>query len=189
MIVPGPDAASLVGQLGGTLRAVLGVVSPEFVRTSRLDPRNGRPRPAGHFVKAVRDRQALMAMTARAVASYTGADSVEVDADGDFPVEKDGGTYLWVRVDEHLPVVRVWAVMVVGVRKKSQALTEVNLLNRRVAGVAFTLVENRVHVTADLTMTPFASEMLHNCLARMADVIAANASDFSERCGGIPCPA
>lgn len=189
--VAGGEAATLAGQVGGTLRSVLGVISPEFVviRTDRAVLREaGRGDVRRHFTRKAKDRADLMAMIARSVAAYSGVESVEVDSDGDFPVAKDGSTYVWARADEHLPVVRVWAVMAVGVRKKSQALTEVNLLNQRVPGVTFTLIENRVHVTADLIATPFSSEVLHNCLARVAAVIGEQADDFTTRCGGVPCP-
>ena len=135
--------------------------------------------PAAVFVADTDDLQervddALGRMFARAVRH---------DPDGDVPVVC-GRSVLYVRVEDDVPVVRLYAELVVEVGDLEQAHRELGVLNRRYEHAKFYLRDREVVLEHRLAAQPFAPAQLREAVAQLCDDLDDLAADLAERVAG-----
>jgi hypothetical protein len=124
----------------------------------------------------------LTALVDWALTPYFGHEPVH-DDDGDIPVEV-GGTVLFVRVHESVPVVELFACLATDVQDLERAAFEVNVLNRDVRFVKFRLAGDAILADLQLPAWPFAPEHLRAMLAVMTDSLQQVEADLVERVVG-----
>jgi hypothetical protein len=105
------------------------------------------------------------------------------DDDGDIPVPW-GSSLVFVRVEEDVPIVQLFSIVVEGVTDLPRAAFEVNVLNRDLRFMKFVLVEDRVIAQVHLPAWPFVPEHLRSVLTGMSQKIDDLDEDLVARIGG-----
>jgi hypothetical protein len=177
------------------LREVLGVPHPVFVAADELghdpEPHAGAAAEGGTVPGAVDDEPLatmvesddhLRALVDAALFPLFGS-TPEKDEDGDIPVPC-GSSLVFVRVEQDVPIVRLFSVVVEGVTDMQRAAFEVNVLNRDVRFLKFVLAGDRVLAHAQLPAWPFVPEHLRTMLTGMSQRIDDVDDDLVARVGG-----
>ena len=107
----------------------------------------------------------------------------EKDSDGDIPVPW-GSSLVFVRVDEEVPIVQLFSIVVEEVEDLGRAAFEVGVLNRDDRFIKFLLVEDRVIARVHLPAWPFVPEHLRSMLTGMSAKIDEIDEDLVVRIGG-----
>ena len=107
----------------------------------------------------------------------------EKDEDGDIPVPW-GSSLVYVRVEQDVPIIQLYSVVVDGVTDTRRAAFEVNVLNRDVRFLKFVLVEDRVIAQIHMPAWPFVPEHLRTMLTGMSRQIDELDEDLVARVGG-----
>jgi hypothetical protein len=187
--LPQTEADRLAVMAVRALRDVFGVAHPALLGGDLADGTTTPEEPAAadrtdEPIAAYPNggHEALVALVDRALTPYLGHEPRH-DDDGDVPIDL-GGTVLFVRVHEAVPVVELFACLATGVRDLGRAAFEVNVLNRDVRFVKFRLVGDSIVADLQLPAWPFAPEHLRAMLALMTDAIQQAEADLVERVGG-----
>jgi hypothetical protein len=183
----------LVSMVTGALRSAYGVLDPSFLVSdlsgeepqaeAEEDPGSEPPvelvEPPISTPASPEELQSLVDQTLSAHLEL----EVQHDADGDVPIT-NGIVPVWVQVSPSSPRVRVFSHVVVDVRRKRQALIEMDVLNRRSVGISFYLEEDRIVAESYVSATPFVAqhlvETVDDMLAKLDDL----AGDLAERVTG-----
>ncbi len=107
----------------------------------------------------------------------------EVDEDGDVPFSA-GTAVVFVRVLEHVPMIRLFAELVLDLADVDQAATEVETLNRAHSSMKFVLADGRIQCVRDLEAWPYAPAHLRSALAQMCELCSRIDGEVAERVGG-----
>lgn len=187
--LPQGEADRLAVMAVRALRDVFGVPHPALLSGDLADEATTPEEPAAaertdEPVAAYPQggHEELTALVDRALTPYFGHEPVH-DDDGDIPVEV-GGTVLFVRVHESVPVVELFACLATDVEDLERAAFEVNVLNRDVRFVKFRLAGDAILADLQLPAWPFAPEHLRAMLAVMTDSLERVEADLVERVGG-----
>jgi hypothetical protein len=187
--LPQDEADRLAVMSVRALRDVFGVAHPALLTGDLAGGPTAPEEPAAaertdEPIAAYPDggHEALTALVDRALTPYFGHEPRH-DDDGDIPVDL-GGTVLFVRVHESVPVVELFACLATDVQDLERAAFEVNVLNRDVRFVKFRLVGDSILADLQLPAWPFAPEHLRAMLAVMTDSIQQVEADLLERVGG-----
>ena len=184
-IAPVVDAAAFASALTTTLRAVLGVVSPEFLILSGEESDDGALEElwtSTHFVEEPRGRRRFVDAVRRA-AELVVRRPVQPAADGSIEIVVDDLTIL-VETAWTSPVVRLRCEVVREVRKSAQAAIEVNLANRDNHGATFHLVDRTVWAHRHLRVDVFSSVVFAATVADFVAAVTKEGRDVTTRCGG-----
>ncbi|GIL34009.1 hypothetical protein [Phycicoccus sp. DTK01] len=114
----------------------------------------------------------------------TAGENTELDEDGDVPFAV-GHRAAYVRVMDHEPTVRLFCVLVHGIRSQRAAQREVGLLNRDTVGLRFVTDHGLLVVEHDLLAAPFVPRHLVQAVERMRAAGGNTARDFALRTGGV----
>ncbi|MDC5696553.1 YbjN domain-containing protein [Intrasporangium calvum] len=170
------------------LRDVFDVVHPAFLASDGFSWEHGpRPEPAAPGpetegpVQPV-NRAHLDHLVDAALARMIGHTPAR-DSDGDIPFPS-GTAVVFVSTSPASPVVRVFAEMVVEIRDLDAAVREIEVLNREIFGVKFSLHDDRIVASVDLLAMPFVGDHLRALVARMIEVVAANDALAARRVSG-----
>lgn len=173
------------------LRDVVGVTHPAFLHDGEMDPDPDTPKVGPEAVDAAVDpcatamaesEEHLQALVDAALVPLFGS-FPEKDADGDIPVPY-GSSVVYVRVESEVPVVSLFSIVARDVTDLGRARFEVNVLNRDVRFVKFTVVDDRVLAHLQLPAWPFVPEHLRSMLTMMSQKIDEVDEDLVARVGG-----
>lgn len=114
---------------------------------------------------------------------------VVADADDDYPFEHAGAVY-YVRLIEAADTwwVRVWAPIVIGVKRSARLLTELNDINLRYPLVRALLREGNVYVEGNMHASTLGSENLGRVCHAVGEVAAAVSEPIATVFGGFRIP-
>ena len=172
------------------LRSVFDVVHPAFLASDSFTwehgPRSEPPAPDPETEEPVQpvNRAHLDRLVDAALARMIGHTPAR-DSDGDVPFPS-GTAVVFVRTSPASPVIRVFAEMVVAIRDLDAAVREIEVLNREISGVKFSLHDDRIVASVDLLALPFVGDHLRALVARMIEVVAANDGLAARRVSGRP---
>ncbi|PKW25723.1 T3SS (YopN, CesT) and YbjN peptide-binding chaperone 1 [Phycicoccus duodecadis] len=124
----------------------------------------------------------LADLVQRTLQMVTG-EPVERDQDGDWPYPLERGT-AWVRLLKGEPTIRVFAVVVHGIRSRRAATREVAILNRDAVSLRYISDGNVLVIELDVNAGPFVPGHLVDGLARFSQAAAQQPMDFAARTGG-----
>lgn len=178
------ETASIVTAV---LRDVYGVLHPTFLEAYEIgwgsEPREEFV-PASEPVGAVYpdDQQQLDALVEDAVSEVAEQPPFR-DDDGDLAVVT-GTSVVYVHTAQREPLIRIFAVMVLGLTDVAAADAVVGELNRDVDGVKFERRDEQIIASMDLVAYPFAREHLQMLLAHVCEVVSRRDLDVAERVGG-----
>ena len=194
--LPVTEADRLAVMSVKALREVFGVAHPAFLMAGDLarDPvgegddmlpavPTERPAEVDEPLATMPESdEELRDLVDAALTSLFGA-TPKKDDDGDIPVPW-GSSLVFVRVEQDVPIVQLFSVVVEGVTDLRRAAFEVNVLNRDLRFMKFILVEDRVLAQVHLPAWPFVPEHLRTMLTGMSQRIDEIDEDLVARIGG-----
>lgn len=175
------------------LREVFGVAHPAFLDASGLGAEPDEPALTtadGDDLVPADEPLAVMPESAEHLGDLVDdaltplfGSTPEKDSDGDIPVPW-GSSLVFVRVDEDVPIIQLFSIVVEGVDDLERAAFEVGVLNRDDRFIKFLLVEDRVIARVHLPAWPFVPEHLRSMLTGMSAKIDEIDEDLVARIGG-----
>lgn len=172
-----------------SLRDVHGVLHPAFLEGDLRLPEDPSllGATAWHYheppVVAFPTNRPELEVLVRATLSADLEHPVKVDEDGDFPFTA-GTAVVFVRVLGRVPVIRLFAELVIDVVDTNRAAREVERLNREHREVKFLLLDDRIHCERDLDAWPFAPQHLRSALNDLCELTGRIDREVAERVGG-----
>ncbi|QKE84399.1 hypothetical protein [Arthrobacter sp. NEB 688] len=174
------------------LREAFGVVHPLLLAGMPPGPEGLEPTPSPipasdldtvdlDLAHPVASSFELMELVRRTMA--TAGENTELDEDGDVPFTV-GHRRAYVRVMDHEPTVRLFCVLVHGIKSQRAAQREVGLLNRDAVGLRFVTDHGLLMVEQDVQAAPFVPRHLVQAIERMRGAGGNTARDFALRTGG-----
>lgn len=105
---------------------------------------------------------------------------IELDADGDIRLERDGAT-AWVQISDIAPVISLIAGVVANVRSRRQADIELNVLNRVNPWCRWSRHRRDVWQRATIPVSPFNPQIFDELVDDFFARYAENAPDLADR--------
>ncbi|WP_157109661.1 T3SS (YopN, CesT) and YbjN peptide-binding chaperone 1 [Rhodococcus sp. WMMA185] len=180
-----------------TLREIWNVPHPSFILTEIAGTLEGansdidshaaesRPDPIGlDDTTAVvpEDPDQLRNLVARTVEQALGF-RPDVDEDSDVILKLDDQSVL-VIAHPSQPLVRVWVPLLYGIAGRTRAAENVCDLTRRWPGIRFTLDEDRLNASIDVSANPFVPRHLVDALNRFSAFVPSVDAQFAARFDG-----
>ncbi|QIX27940.1 hypothetical protein ncot_16105 [Nocardioides sp. JQ2195] len=109
-------------------------------------------------------------------------ESIEQDADGDFPLPGQPSP-IYVRIHPELPIVEAFGAVVTGVRSRRQAAVEASLLNRDLPLVKFAVLERSVLAALQVPAHRLEADAFLEALPMFLTTVNAVRADLSLRTG------
>ena len=176
------------------LRDAYGVPHPAFLSADGLEtdlesgvnipgPRPGMEPSVDEPLAVMPDSdQQLRTLVDAALRPLLG-DTVRHDDDGDVPI-LEGGSVLYVHVDDERPEIRLFAILVRDIAHPERLPVELDILNRRHRFGRFFHDRGRVVLSYDFCAQPFAAGQLRSVVAELLLGIDGIARDLAARVGG-----
>lgn len=192
------DAEELASRLVTTLRDVFGVPDPAFLEARGFDDdgpldgdalpfglRIGRPvrPPVDRTTHVAKDADELRDLVAAVVERVTG-DAAAFDPDGDIPVPA-GSTTAYVRVDEDVPHVKVFAALLHDVPWRPRVGHALNDINQRLLWAHVVHQDEHLVVHVSVPALPFVPEHLTQLLKTLPTMVDDVAARLQRRVGGL----
>ena len=176
-------ARLLTGMAVATLRQVLGVISPDFLLDDDHQSEVQAEEAERFVIGNAESPEQLMEMVGQILVER-GQDSAEPDGDGDLLVEGPRG-FCWVQARRDLPAVTFWGTVLSDVTNLQQALLEINVLNRRVPLVRFSLRGDAILFHSDLGAVPLVGDQFNARVDFLFARIPEIALDLDETVNGL----
>lgn len=165
------------------VRRAWGVPHPSFLTGFGREPTSSYVVTGAAQASALDDEDDLMDAVRRTLESTAGSD-IEASPDGSFALTA-GSTTMYVYAAD-LSEVRIHAPIVERVSGRTRAAELLVDLNRRHPRLKFLLVDDRIHVTASVDVSPFVPNHLTNAVERVAEFVARADDAFARHLGGAP---
>lgn len=179
-----------------TLREVWSVPHPSFLRTEIIGTLEGSdllgvdaaPAPAPPRLDdtasvLARDPEELRDVVVRTVEQALGF-RPEVDEDGDVVLRLDDEQPVFVIAHPERPLVRVWVPLLHGVVGRTRAAESLCDLTKRWPAIRFTLDEDRLNASIDISGNPFVPRHLTEALDQFSAFAPTVDARFAARFGG-----
>lgn len=176
-------APLLTGMAVATLRQVLGVISPDFLLRDDDQPEVEAEEAERFVLGCAESPEQLMEMVSQILVER-GQEAAEPDGDGDLFVEGPRG-FCWVQARRDLPAVTFWGTVLSDVTNLQQALLEINVLNRRVPFVRFSLSGDTILFHSDLGAVPLVADQFDARVDFLFARIPEIALDLDETVNGL----
>ncbi|HRV68691.1 MAG TPA: hypothetical protein P5108_04495 [Marmoricola sp.] len=177
------DSHDALLQALATLRVDLDVIHPAFLDADfGIEPMS--PMTGVELLEPCRprDREHLDQLLDQFFLAHVG-DTPERDEDGDIAIEV-GESVVYLRASQDAPVVNLFCLVATDISDQDAALYEVNELNRRIDGVNFFVVNDRIHASAALIAMPLLFDSLNHVFRSMCELVASNDRQLARRTGG-----
>ncbi|RVW08191.1 hypothetical protein EGT67_17440 [Prescottella agglutinans] len=179
-----------------TLREIWNVPHPSFLRTEMIgtlegadltgaDTTDAEPEHPGLDDSAAvvaRDPQELRELVARTVEQAMGFPP-ELDEDGDVVLRLDDQPVFVISHPDR-PLVRVWMPLLYAVAGRTRAAENICDLTRRWPGIRFTLDDDRLNASIDISGNPFVPRHLIDALDQFGKFVPTIDAGFATRFDG-----
>lgn len=130
-----------------------------------------------------RDPDELRDLVVRAVEQALGF-RPEIDEDGDVVLRLDDDQPVFVIAHPERPLVRVWVPLLHGIIGRTRAAENLCDLTKRWPGIRFTLDEDRLNASIDVSGNPFVPRHLADALDQFSAFVPVVDARFAARFGG-----
>ncbi|QCQ90429.1 T3SS (YopN, CesT) and YbjN peptide-binding chaperone 1 [Rhodococcus sp. SGAir0479] len=181
-----------------TLRETWSVPHPSFLRPEIVgtlegtyllggdsaDTQPAHPSPTLDDTASVlaRDPAELRDLVARTVEQTLGFQP-EIDEDGDVVLRLDDDQPVFVIAHPERPLVRVWVPLLHGIIGRTRAAENLCDLTRRWPGIRFTLDDDRLNASIDISGNPFVPRHLADALDQLSAFVPLVDTQFAARFG------